>query len=173
LLDRDGVVNVDRPDYTKSPEEWQALPGSLHAIAQLQAAGYALAVCTNQAGIGRGMFSAEQLGRIHSKLNDQLISNGGRSLDVFYCPHHPQDGCTCRKPLPELLDTAMRATGFEATQTVYVGDSEKDLLAADNAKCDSVLVLTGKGQQTAMTERGRKATCYQDLAAFSRTLLPT
>jgi len=106
-------------------------------------------------------------------MNEQLANQGGRALDVFYCPHHPQDGCNCRKPLPELLDTAMQATGFDPTQTVYVGDSEKDLLAADNAECASVLVLTGKGQQTAMTDRGRKATCYPDLAAYTQSLLAT
>ena len=150
LLDRDGVINVDSPDYIKSPEEWHPISGAMQAIVQLQRH-VTVAVCTNQSGVGRGLFDEDTLAAIHQKLNDALIASGGRPLDVFYCPHHPDDGCPCRKPQPGLLECAMQAYGIAPDATVYAGDSAKDLQAAANAGCHSALILTGNGNATATT----------------------
>jgi len=147
LLDRDGVINADSPNYIKSPEEWIALPGALEAIVRLQQH-VRVAVCTNQSGVGRGLFDEAILAEIHDKMNSGIESLGGQAVDVFYCPHRPDIGCNCRKPAPGLLLAAMGAYQTNAACTVYVGDSEKDLLAAMQAQCRSVLVLTGNGGAT-------------------------
>ena len=100
FLDRDGVINHDSPDYIKAPEEWQALPGSLEAIAQLCRADYRVVVATNQAGVARGVFNLETLNRIHRKMVKSIREKGGRLESIFFCPHGPDDACSCRKPKP-------------------------------------------------------------------------
>ena len=172
LLDRDGVINFDSPDYIKNPDEWQAIPGALDAIAAMQRQ-FTVAVCTNQSGIARGLFDEDTLAAIHDKLNAQLIAHGGQPLDVFYCPHHPQDHCPCRKPEPELLSCAMQAYEILPQATVYAGDSEKDLLAAVNAGCRGALILTGNGAVTARSATARRAnfTC-ESLAHLPAALAP-
>ena len=155
LLDRDGVINFDSADYIKQPDEWRPIPGAIAAMVVLQKK-VTVAVCTNQSGVGRGLFSEDILADIHKKLNTTLIEAGGVAVDIYYCPHHPEAGCPCRKPEPELLLAAMRAYDAEASTTVYAGDSEKDLLAARNANCTGALILTGNGVQTALTDIGRQ-----------------
>ncbi len=175
LLDRDGVINFDSPDYIKTPEEWDALPGALEAVVQMQQHVH-VAVCSNQSGVGRGLFDENILASIHDKLNRELKSLGGQALDVYYCPHQPQAGCPCRKPKPDLLIRAMRASHIAPNATLYVGDSEKDLLAATNAGCHAALVLTGNGVTTAASEtaqsmlkHGKLLTC-DSLAALPEAL---
>jgi D-glycero-D-manno-heptose 1,7-bisphosphate phosphatase len=155
LLDRDGVINVDSADYIKHPAEWRPIEGSIEAIVQLQQM-VTVAVCTNQSGLGRGLFDESTLAAIHDKLNETIGAAGGKPLDIFYCPHLPDAGCPCRKPEPELLTTAMRAYNAVPANTLYAGDSEKDLLAADNAGCTGVLILTGNGELTSRTPRGQR-----------------
>jgi D-glycero-D-manno-heptose 1,7-bisphosphate phosphatase len=103
ILDRDGVINHDSDDYIKSPDEWQPLPGSLEAIARLCRADYTVVVATNQAGVGRGLFSLEMLTRIHRKMASSIRDKGGRLDSIFFCPHSPADQCGCRKPKPGML----------------------------------------------------------------------
>lgn len=170
LLDRDGVINIDSPDFVKSPTEWHALPGAIEAIVTLQER-FTVAVCTNQSGIGRALFDESTLAAIHTKLNTCISDSGGDAIDIFYCPHHPDAGCTCRKPHPELLQHAMRAHGSDPQTTLYVGDSEKDLLAADRAGCKSALVLTGNGSTTINSQAGQRATIVcNDLASLPAAL---
>ncbi len=170
LLDRDGVINLDSPDYIKHPDEWHPIEHALDAVALLQQH-YLVAVCTNQSGVGRGLFDDSRLADIHAKMNAALQAAGGRSLPVFYCPHHPHDQCDCRKPKPGLLLTAMQSADCSPGQCVYVGDSEKDLLAAQQAGCEAVLVLTGNGPAARETPAGRAATCYGNLADFAEALI--
>ena len=169
LLDRDGVINHDSDQYIKSPDEWYAIDGAMEAIAALQRR-FSVAVCTNQSGVGRGLFSSATLAAIHGKLNDAVTTAGGQALEVFFCPHRPDDGCLCRKPRPGLLTTAMQARSADPGRTLYVGDSEKDLLAAEAAGCRSVLVRTGNGRQTEACEAARRAAVFDDLRALSQAL---
>src|SRR3989344_4486862 len=103
ILDRDGVVNYESPTYIKSPEEWRALPGSLEAIATLNAAGHKVVVATNQSGIGRGYYSLATLEAIHQKMKEELARAGGCIEGIYFCPHIPEENCECRKPKPGLL----------------------------------------------------------------------
>ncbi len=172
ILDRDGVINQDSDNFIKSPEEWIAIPGSLEAIARLNQAGYRVVVATNQSGVGRGLFDIEALHRIHEKLRCELTAAGGSIDAIFYCPHRPEDDCACRKPRPGLLlDIASRLQAL-LSGVPAVGDSLRDIQAAQAVGARPILVKTGKGQRTldGQNDLGDVAV-YEDLAATVETLL--
>ena len=146
LLDRDGVINEDSPAYIKTPDEWLPIDGSIEAIATLHRAGIPVAICTNQAGIARGLFNHQSLNAIHTKLLDLVTRAGGHITLIRYCAHGPTDGCRCRKPATGMLEDACRALGVEPERCWFVGDSEKDLQAAHNVGCVPILVRTGNGR---------------------------
>jgi D-glycero-D-manno-heptose 1,7-bisphosphate phosphatase len=144
ILDRDGTLNHDSDEYIKSPEEWQALPGALEAVGRLNHAGYHVVLATNQSGLGRGLLDVASLNAIHKRMLKQLAAVGGRIDAIFYCPHVPEDVCTCRKPLPGLIEQVADRFGIELKDVPFVGDSLRDMQAAAAAGCTPHLVLTGK-----------------------------
>jgi len=148
ILDRDGVINEDRDDYVKSVDEWIAIPGSIEAIAKLTKTGYTVVVATNQSGLSRGLFDLDELEAMNDKLCRSVESLGGEIAGVFYCPHHPDDNCECRKPRTGLLDAIEDTLGLSVTGAPFIGDSLRDLQAAESKKCLPVLVKTGKGERT-------------------------
>ncbi|NCV56021.1 MAG: D-glycero-beta-D-manno-heptose 1,7-bisphosphate 7-phosphatase, partial [Betaproteobacteria bacterium] len=145
IIDRDGVINVDSEAYVKSPEEWTPIARSLEAIALLTQAGWRIAVVTNQAGLSRGLFDLATLNRIHARMHEMVQRRGGRIEAVFFCPHGPQDGCTCRKPKPGMLLEAADRFDTDLSGQAFVGDSLRDLQAAQAASMQPVLVRTGNG----------------------------
>lgn len=167
IIDRDGVINEDSDAYIKSPEEWMAVPGSLEAIARLNKAGYTIAVATNQSGLSRGYFDLTTLSSIHRKMDAQLAEVGGNIDAIFYCPHSPDDGCECRKPLPGLLNDISERFQTNLENVLFVGDTISDIQAALAAKAKPVLVKTGKGQNTVklLKENGlSKVPVFKNLA---------
>ena len=148
LLDRDGVINKDSRNYVKTSSEWLPIKGSLEAISKAQKIGIDFGVCTNQSGLGRGLFSSEDLFQMHSKCNSILESLGGKPLSFFFCPHKPQDQCSCRKPKPLLITQALSAFRVESKDAIFVGDSTTDMIAAKSAAIRFVLVQTGNGSLT-------------------------
>ncbi|MCR9214118.1 MAG: HAD-IIIA family hydrolase [Proteobacteria bacterium] len=148
LLDRDGVINEDRSDFVKSPDELIFIEGALKAIARLNAAGHKVVVVTNQSCIGRGIITVEQLSNIHQKLHHQLKAVSGHLDDIFIAPDAPWEATEMRKPGPGMLQAAMEKYRTTATDTVLVGDAERDLRAAKSAGCHRILVQTGKGRAT-------------------------
>lgn len=171
LLDRDGVVNHDSPDYIKTPDEWVAIPGSIQAISDLKRSGRLVAVCTNQSGVARGKLSPAQLQAIHQKMTAALAGCGVELDGLVFCPHHPDEGCSCRKPQPGMLLAMMAELNVAPDQTVYAGDSIRDAEAAAAAGCRFVLVRTGNGKAVESTLRRRGlAEVYDDLAEFASSL---
>jgi D-glycero-D-manno-heptose 1,7-bisphosphate phosphatase len=164
ILDRDGVINEDSDDYIKSPEEWQPVPGSIDAMARLSKAGYLVAVATNQSGLGRGYFDEVTLANIHNLMSDVVEEAGGKIDVVCYCPHHPDAACSCRKPLPGLLNQIEESLGVAVEGAWYVGDSYKDIQAARSKGCRPVLVRSGKG---AGTEAALSAVDRADVLVFN------
>lgn len=149
ILDRDGVINEDSDNFIKSPEEWQAIPGSLQAIALLKQAGHRVVVASNQSGISRGYFSMATLLTIHQKMQQELAQLGCRIDGVYFCPHRSEDNCSCRKPLPGMLLQIARDFQVDlASEAIFIGDNLRDLQAAQATGCQSILVKTGKGRQT-------------------------
>lgn len=148
ILDRDGVINEDSPEFIKTPDEWKPIPGSLEAIARLNEGGYRVVVATNQSGVGRGLLDMATLNAINDKMHKALAHAGGRIDAVFFCPHANDAGCACRKPKPGLLEDIARRFNVDLTDVPCIGDSLRDLQAAAQVGGLPILVLTGKGQQT-------------------------
>lgn len=148
ILDRDGVINEDSEHYIKTIEEWHPIAGSIDAIARLSRSGFQVAVATNQSGLGRGLFTLEDLEAMHHRLCDMVETAGGHVAGIFYCPHTPDDHCDCRKPKTGLLDAIERELDASAYGAWFIGDNFRDLQAARAKQCVPVLVLTGKGRDT-------------------------
>ena len=148
ILDRDGVINVDSPHFIRSLDEWQPLPGSIDAIARLSQAGFRVAICTNQSGVGRGLFGEDVVHAIHGELQRQVEAAGGNIAGFFFCPHAPGAGCDCRKPKPGLLVQAGAALDLSLQGMPVIGDSLRDLEAGQRVGGQPILVRTGKGEAT-------------------------
>ena len=173
VLDRDGVINEDRDDYIKSPDEWVPIPGSLEAIARLHREGWRVAIASNQSGIGRGLFDMATLNAIHIKMVKALAAVGGRIDALFFCPHAPEDHCSCRKPKSGLFDDIAARYGLADLRDVpAVGDTLRDLQAAEPLGCTLHLVRSGKGERTLAAETLPEGTrVHDDLTAFAQWLL--
>jgi len=172
ILDRDGVINEDSDDYIRSPSEWRPIPGSLEAIARLNRAGYRVVVATNQSGVGRGLFDIETLNAIHDRMRAQLAEAGGSIDAIFFCPHRPQDACPCRKPKPGMLLEIGARLRVSLVGVPTVGDSWRDIEAAQAVSARPILVRTGKGHR-ALAKRPvpEGVAVYDDLAAAVTALL--
>ena len=175
ILDRDGTINVQRDDFIKAPEEWEALPGALEAIARLNHAGWRVVVASNQSGLGRGLFDVVALNAMHAKMHKQLGAVGGRIDAVFYCPHSPEESCVCRKPLPGLFEQIGERFGMDLRLVPAVGDNLRDVQAAVAAGCPPHLVLTGQGArhrgQMLPPDYPPDTVVHEDLAAFAEFVL--
>jgi len=148
-MDRDGVINRDRSDYVKSSSEFEFLPGSLDALKLLTVNDYNIILITNQSVINRKMATEEGLRDIHTKMENAVVDHGSRIEAIYYCPHLPEDGCSCRKPETGLIDRAKAEYGLDLSETCMIGDSLKDIQCARRAGCGKViLVRTGHGTET-------------------------
>lgn len=177
ILDRDGTINEDHDDYVKSADEWVPLPGALEAIARLNHAGWHTVVASNQSGIGRGLFDMASLNAMHAKMNRLLQQAGGRIDAVFFCPHTPDDGCDCRKPMPGLLQQIGERYGVDLEQVPVVGDSLRDMQAAVAAGCQPHFVTSGKHRDADVVEIAHLLAgvpgvrVHADLTAFAEALI--
>lgn len=171
ILDRDGVINQDSDAFIKTPAEWIPIPGSLEAIAALNQAGHRVVIATNQSGIARGLFSEQDLAQIHATMQQALMAVGGHIDAIFYCPHHPDDHCPCRKPKPGLLLQIAAAFDADLTKALMVGDAARDIDSARAVNCPAVLVRTGKGMRTLAAADCEGVPVYDDLAAVVREVL--
>lgn len=142
FLDRDGVLNVEA-GYLREPDALVMLPGAAEAVARFNRSGWQTIVFTNQSGVGRGFMTLDELERVHARLSEEIEKAGGTLAGVYACPHHPDDGCDCRKPLPGLLLQAAREHDIDLTQCCAVGDTPRDLHAAHAVGCRTFLVLSG------------------------------
>ena len=173
ILDRDGVINHESKDYIKSPDEWRAIDGSLKAIADLKSAGYQIAVATNQSGLGRGLFSQATLHAIHRKMIQECKQIGGEFDVIALCPHHPEANCECRKPKTGLLLAINAKLRLNPDTDWLIGDTGKDLKAAQQMGIRAALVETGKGSQEIATGGVSRETIpvFKNLAHFTSWLL--
>lgn len=173
VLDRDGVINQDSNAYIKSADEWIPIPGSLEAIARLYHAGYRVAVASNQSGLGRGLFTIDDLNAMHRKLTRELAILGAQIEAMFFCPHTPADHCACRKPEPGLLLDISERLEVDLSGIPVVGDALRDIDAARRVGALPILVLTGKGRET--LERHKEelvgVPIYDNLLAVAEALV--
>ncbi len=150
FLDRDGVINrfPGYGDYVKSWEEFEFIPRAVSALRRLYQAGYKIFIVSNQAGVGRGIYSKQALDEITEKMLSELKREGIEIAEVFYCTHRPEEGCRCRKPSPWFLERVLaRYPGIDYDRVYMVGDSDKDIEAGKNAGIRTALVLSGATQE--------------------------
>ncbi|MDH5600819.1 MAG: D-glycero-beta-D-manno-heptose 1,7-bisphosphate 7-phosphatase [Gammaproteobacteria bacterium] len=173
ILDRDGVINQDSDNFIKSVDEFIPLPGSIKAIARLKHAGYQVYIATNQSGIYRGFYDEATLHAMHEKLAILLKEHDAEIDGIEFCPHGPDDHCNCRKPKAGMyLNIAKRAGLTNLSEALVVGDSLRDLQAAQSVNAKPHLVRTGKGERTIKKGEGLNGIpVYNDLADFVKQLL--
>ncbi|MDQ6957997.1 MAG: D-glycero-beta-D-manno-heptose 1,7-bisphosphate 7-phosphatase [Mariprofundaceae bacterium] len=177
LLDRDGVINFDSPNYILTPQQWRPIPGSLEAIAKLTSAKIPVAIVSNQSALGRGMLDQETFQTIHAKMMLAIEEAGGEIAHTAYCPHAPEDECNCRKPKPGLVDETLVQLKIanQVENIVLIGDSVRDVQAAMAADVTPILVQTGYGDATAILEHSCQLIPgihhFSDLAAAVDSLL--
>lgn len=151
FLDRDGTVNRDT-GYIKSPQELELLPGVVEAVARLNRAGARVVLVTNQSAIARGFITVDQLKTIHSVLLARLEAGGARLDAIYYCPHHPNDGCRCRKPQPAMIHRAVADLALDLSRAYVIGDQSRDMALARQVGARGILVLSGQTDGMAMNE---------------------
>ncbi len=144
FLDRDGVINENRPDYVKNWSEFRFLPPALDALRLLAQSPYLVVVVTNQSMVGRGIASREMADIINNEMIAQIAGAGGRIDALYSCPHSPDDHCDCRKPAPGLYIQAARKHRIDLQHSVCIGDKLTDLIPGMELGCKSILVLTGE-----------------------------
>lgn len=139
FLDRDGTLIVDR-GYLHHPDQVQLLQGAVPALRSLRAWGFALVVCSNQSGIGRGLLTEAQAGEVHARFSAAFAAHAITFDAVHYCPHGPEDGCSCRKPKPGMLQEAAKDHALNLGRSFMIGDNLSDVEAAHRAGCTGILL---------------------------------
>ena len=146
FIDRDGTVNED-VDYLTRVRDLRLIRGAAEGIAKINALGVKTILITNQSAIARGYLSEKTLGRIHQRLKKLLAEQGAFLDGVYYCPHHPDDGCSCRKPAAGMLLAAREDFALELEGSFIVGDKLSDIELGRKLGLTTILVLTGYGRQ--------------------------
>jgi D-glycero-D-manno-heptose 1,7-bisphosphate phosphatase len=149
FLDRDGVINEfpGNGNYVTKIKEFHFIPGSVEAISKLTDLGYHIFVVSNQAGVGKGLFSRDKLKRINSHMVRYVTKSGGKIKNSFYCTHRSNEGCDCRKPQIGSLKKAfsmLNKSIRSAKKAFFVGDTGIDIKAGHNAGCKTIFVLSGR-----------------------------
>jgi D-glycero-D-manno-heptose 1,7-bisphosphate phosphatase len=168
LLDRDGVINVDSPEYIKSPAEFIPIPGSLEAIAKLNQRGFRIGVATNQSALARGLIDFITLDQIHHKMTDCVEKQGGKIDFIEYCPHLPSDGCECRKPRPGMLINLAKKFAVNVNDVYFVGDRVSDVLAALSVQAKPVFIGSNK---ILAEDNNKDILCFNNLSEFADYIL--
>jgi len=151
FLDRDGTVN-EEANFLSSPDQVRLIPGAAEAIREARANGFKIIIVSNQAGVGRGLLTEEDVRRVNARLEELLAADGVAVDGIFYCPHlpaapdlSPADECSCRKPKPGMLLRARDELGIDLSRSFIVGDKLIDVETGHNGGARSVLVRTGYG----------------------------
>jgi D-glycero-D-manno-heptose 1,7-bisphosphate phosphatase len=146
FLDRDGVIIHNRPDHVKSWSEVRFLPGALDALKRLAEYPSAIVIISNQGAVGRGMITLEEAWDLQNRIVEEIRMHGGRIDGSYICPHHPNDGCDCRKPSPGMILQAAKDLDIDLRASWLVGDALSDIEAAEKVQVHGILVRTGRGE---------------------------
>jgi len=142
FLDRDGTITRD-VNYCSRVEDMQLLPTAAEAIKLFNESDLKVLVVTNQSGIARGYFTKETLIQIHKKMENELAKYGAHVDAIYYCPHHPDEGCICRKPKTALFYRAAMELDIDFSRSFVIGDTQMDIEAGKALGCQTALVTTG------------------------------
>jgi histidinol-phosphate phosphatase family protein len=139
FIDRDGTINVN-VEYLDNPEDFQMYPGVAEGVKILNENGFLVIVITNQSGIARGYFTKETLEKIHQRMMKELKEKGAKIDAIYYCPHHPDDNCSCRKPETGLLEKAIKEHNIDTSHSYVIGDRMIDVEAGHKIGLKTVLI---------------------------------
>jgi len=140
FLDRDGVINADSPDYIKSWKEYHFYPDALKALAWLKSRRINAIVISNQSALNRGYIQHEDFWDMHTRMVAAIEERGGAILAAFYCPHRPDEGCSCRKPSPGMILAAREIFRVPSQGCFFIGDRASDMETAERGGCRGVLL---------------------------------
>jgi len=174
FLDRDGVINENRPDYVKSWQEIKFLPGAFESLRRLANTPCLIIVISNQSAINRGLVASSTVDDIHSRMRTAVERHEGRIDGFFCCPHRPDERCDCRKPKPGLLLLAAQHFSLDLHQCYLVGDAATDLAAARAVGCHPILVLTGRGRESlplVKNSQDNQTMVFDDISAATDWIL--
>jgi D-glycero-D-manno-heptose 1,7-bisphosphate phosphatase len=171
FLDRDGVINVERGDYTTTIEQWRWAAGAFEGLRLLAESGFGVIVITNQACIAKGIQTEEGLAVLHEFMLREIRERGGDILRVYHCPHQTADGCSCRKPDPGLILRAAADFSIDLPKTFFIGDSLRDMEAGRRAGTRTILIDTGPGADSSRTRFERGEFRADDLLDAARIVI--
>ena len=138
FLDRDGTINHDKKGYMHKKEDFKLIPGAHEALKKLSASDYKIIIVTNQGGIGKGYYTLREMHALHDWMLKDFAKKGIRIDEVYFCPHHPDDNCGCRKPMPGMLLKAAKKFGLNLSQSWMIGDKESDIGAGREANTKTI-----------------------------------
>jgi len=145
ILDRDGTI-IEDVHYLRRPDQVAFIPGAVEALAKLTAHGYGIIIITNQSGVGRGFFAEDEVEKVHEHLRQLLRANDIEVEGIYYCPHAPEDDCSCRKPRDGLVRQAAGDLDFSPENCVVIGDKPCDMELGKSLGARTVMVMTGPGR---------------------------
>jgi D,D-heptose 1,7-bisphosphate phosphatase len=143
FIDRDGTMARDVP-YCSRPEDFELLPGVAEGVRELNQHGFKVVVVTNQSGIARGYFTEQMLAKIHKKMQKELAKHGAHIDAIYYCPHHPDDNCDCRKPKPKMILLAASELNIDVSQSYVIGDNQIDIELANKSRCKAGIQISSQ-----------------------------
>jgi D,D-heptose 1,7-bisphosphate phosphatase len=176
FFDRDGTL-IKQVELLHKPSEVKLFPGAAKAVRDLNKLGYLAVIITNQPVVARGIIGPKELDHIHAVLIKRFAKAGAKIDAIYYCPHHPQANvkkyrmiCKCRKPNPGMIFQAAKEHGIDLKESFFVGDSTKDVLAANRAKVRMILVATGHGGKDPWQHEGKADFKAKNLRAAVRII---
>lgn len=155
FLDRDGTINHDK-NYLSDEKDLRIYVFVKKAILKLRKAGFKIVVVTNQSGVARGYITTAKLKKINNKLKEMLKKQGVNIDGIYFCPHGPDDKCSCRKPKTGMVLQAAKDLNIDLKKSYTVGDSIRDYMLGYNFGGKGILVLTGHGKQQALKIKKEK-----------------
>ena len=146
VLDRDGVIIEEQPNYLRSEDAINYIPGSIQAIKDINDHNIPIIVVTNQSAVGRKIISLDQATLLNKIIMKDIENRGAKITAIYMCYHHPEDNCPCRKPSPMMPFLAKKEMNLDLEESYFIGDTLKDMETATAAQLKSILVLTGHGR---------------------------
>lgn len=169
LLDRDGTIIVDK-DHLTDPDEVELIPGVVIALRKLKSLGLGIIILTNQSVIGRGYISLSTLNAIHKRMLNLLSENNATIDAIYFCPHRPEDNCSCRKPKLGLAQQASKKIGFDLKTSFVIGDNRADIEMGKKMGATTILVKTGYGKKVAQEKLTEPDYIVDDLMEAANTI---
>ena len=163
FIDRDGTINIDGP-YLDNPDRFEMYPGVGEGIKKLKDDGFKIIVMTNQSGIARGYFTEEVLMSIHKTMAIKFDAFDVKLDGVYYCPHHPDDNCNCRKPNTGLFENAIEEHDIDVNQSYMIGDKILDVCAGQKIGVKTILIPEAHARDEFLSTKNEWK-CHPDYVA--------